>query len=195
MSDPTQGGARKLARAADLLSSLLSQAGIAVSGVAILVSLALVVYGVVLRYALNQPQTWLDELVGYLLVATVMLGASDALRQREHIAIDIITGRLDAGRRFWVAALALASVAATALLFVVEGWGTVAFSKMVDLRSTGYLDTPMWTVQLLVPVGGAILLLNALTMLVRLLLRDLPVDAVAPASDPTQLIDGRERGS
>lgn len=195
MANRTPGGARNVVRAADLLSSLLSRIGIAVSGVAMLVSLTLVAYGVAMRYALNQPQTWLDELVGYLLVATVMLGASDALRQREHIAIDIVVGRLDAGKRFWVAVVALASVIATALLFIVEGWETMSFSRMVDLRSTGYLDAPLWTIQLLIPLGGAILLLNALTLLLRLLLRDLAVDEVVPLSDPTQLPDGRERGS
>lgn len=184
-----------MARAVDRLSRLLSDIGIAISGVAMLVSLALVVYGVVLRYAINRPQTWLDEMVGYLLVATVMLGAADALRQREHIAIDIVTGRLNAGKRFWVAVLAMLAVAATALLFIVEGWGAVAFSKMVDMRSTGYLDMPIWTMQLLIPIGGAILLLNALTLLGRLLVKDLAVDDVAPSNDPTQLLDGKERGS
>jgi len=189
------GGARSIARAVDRLSRLLSDIGIAISGVAMLVSLALVIYGVVLRYAINRPQTWLDEMVGYLLVATVMLGAADALRQREHIAIDIVTGRLSAGNRFWVALLAMVSVAVTAVLFIVEGWGAVAFSKMVDLRSTGYLDMPLWTMQLLIPIGGAILLLNALTLLARLMVKDLPVDEIAPSTDPTQLLDGRERGS
>lgn len=189
------GGARFTARAVDRLSRLLSDIGIAISGVAMLVSLALVVYGVVLRYAINRPQTWLDEMVGYLLVATVMLGAADALRQREHIAIDIVTGRLNARKRFWVAVLAMVAVAATALLFIVEGWGAVAFSKMVDMRSTGYLDMPIWTMQLLIPVGGAILLLNALSLLARLLVKDLAVDDVAPSNDPTHLLDHRERGS
>lgn len=194
MSD-TAGGAHRTVRAVDRLSRLLSDIGIAISGLAMLVSLVLVIYGVVLRYALNRPQSWLDELVGYLLVATVMLGAADALRQREHIAIDIITGRLDHKKRFWVAVLALLCVAATAFLFIYEGWGAVAFSKMVDMRSTGHLDMPIWTMQLLIPVGGALLLLNAVTLLLRLLVNDLAVDDVAPASDPTQLIDGRERGS
>ena len=194
MSD-TAGGAHRTVRAVDRLSRLLSDIGIAISGLAMLVSLVLVIYGVVLRYALNRPQSWLDELVGYLLVATVMLGAADALRQREHIAIDIITGRLDRKKRFWVAVLALLCVAATALLFIYEGWGAVAFSKMVDMRSTGHLDMPIWTMQLLIPVGGALLLLNAVTLLLRLLVKELAVDDVAPASDPTQLIDGRERGS
>lgn len=191
----TTDGARSITRAVDRLSRLLSDIGIAISGVAMLVSLALVTYGVVLRYAINQPQTWLDEMVGYLLVATVMLGASDALRQREHIAIDIVTGRLDAGKRFWVAVLSMVAVVATALLFIVEGWGAVAFSKMVDMRSTGYLDMPIWTMQLLIPVGGAILLLNALTLLGRLLVKDLAVDDVAPPNDPAQLLDRPERRS
>jgi C4-dicarboxylate transporter DctQ subunit len=194
VSEPSNG-ARQVSRAVDRLSRLLSDIGIAISGLAMLVSLVLVIYGVVLRYALNRPQSWLDELVGYLLVATVMLGAADALRQREHIAIDIITGKLDRKKRFWVAILALLSVAATAFLFIYEGWGAVAFSKMVDMRSTGHLDMPIWTMQLLIPVGGALLLLNAVTLLLRLLTKDLAVDDVAPASDPTQLIDGRERGS
>jgi C4-dicarboxylate transporter DctQ subunit len=188
-------GARRTARAVDHFSRLLSDAGIALCGLAMLASLGLVVYGVVLRYGLNQPQTWLDELVGYLLVATVMLGAADALRHKEHIAIDIVTGRLSQRARFWVGVLALLAVAATAVLFVVEGWGAVAFSKMVGLRSTGYLDTPIWTVQLLIPIGGALLLLNALTLLARLMVRDLPVDEIAPSSDPAHLLDQQERGS
>jgi TRAP-type C4-dicarboxylate transport system permease small subunit len=188
-------GARRLARAVDRLSRLLSDIAIAIAGLATLVSLVLVIYGVVLRYALNRPQSWLDELMGYLLVAIVMLGAADALRQREHIAIDLLTSRLNEAKRFWVAVLGMIAVAATAALFIAEGWGAVAFSKMVGLRSTGYLDTPLWTVQLLVPVGGFLLLLNAATLLARLLVKDLPVDEIAPASDPTQLIDGRERGS
>ncbi|MDF3072905.1 MAG: Tripartite ATP-independent periplasmic transporter DctQ component [Alphaproteobacteria bacterium] len=194
MSEATNG-ARRLARAVDRLSRLLSDIAIAIAGLATLVSLVLVIYGVVLRYALNRPQSWLDELMGYLLVAIVMLGAADALRQREHIAIDLLTSRLNEAKRFWVAVLGMIAVAATAALFIAEGWGAVAFSKMVGLRSTGYLDTPLWTVQLLVPVGGFLLLLNAATLLARLLVKDLPVDEIAPASDPTQLIDGRERGS
>lgn len=177
------GGARRIARAADRISRLLSDAGIAISGGAMLTSLVLVVYGVVLRYGFNQPQTWLDELVGYLLVATVMLGACDALRKREHIAIDLLTARLGGRGRFVVAVVALLAVALAALLFITEGWETVAFSKMVDMRSTGYLAAPLWVVQALIPLGGALLLLNAATLLGRLLAGDIAVDELAPPTD------------
>ncbi|MGE3904682.1 MAG: TRAP transporter small permease [Reyranellaceae bacterium] len=185
MTNP-ESGARIAARAADRLSRLVSDAGIAVAGVAMLASLCLVVYGVVLRYGLNQPQTWLDELVGYLLVATVMLGACDALRKREHIAIDLMTARLGRRGRFAVAILGLVAVGLTAALFIDEGWETVAFSRMVDMRSTGYLAAPLWIVQSLIPLGGALLLLNAVTLLARLLSGDLAADDLAPPAETEQ---------
>ena len=53
----------------------LADLGTALAGLALLVSLGLVAYSVVLRYAFNHPQSWVDEIVGYLLVATVMLAA------------------------------------------------------------------------------------------------------------------------
>ena len=42
----------------------------------------------------NWPLTWGDEMLGYLLVATVMAGAAEALRRGDHIAIDLVTSRL-----------------------------------------------------------------------------------------------------
>jgi C4-dicarboxylate transporter, DctQ subunit len=50
----------------------------------------LVAYSVVMRYFMNRPIPWVDELVGYLLVGLVMLAAADALRRGEHIAVDLI---------------------------------------------------------------------------------------------------------
>src|SRR6266508_4566607 len=56
----------------------------------------------------------------------------------------------------------LRAVAISALLLVVEGWDMVAFSRMVNLLSNGYLAVPMWIPQLAVPVGAALLLLASI---------------------------------
>ena len=56
----------------------------------------------------------------------------------------------------------LVAVAASALLLAVEGYGMVAFSRMVGLMSNGYLAIPMWVPQLLVPIGAVLMLLAAL---------------------------------
>jgi len=38
----------------------------------------------------------------------------------------------------------------------------VAFSRMVDLKSNGYLAVPMWIPQIFVPVGAALMGLAAI---------------------------------
>ena len=143
----------------------LAHVGIALAAIALLASMAMIVYSVVMRYLLNQPIPWVDEMVGYLLVACVMLAAADALRQGEHIAVDIVTERLSARGKLWTAVLGLLAVALSALLLLVEGWDMVAFSRMVGLLSNGYLAVPMWIPQALVPVGALLLLLAAIAAL------------------------------
>ena len=145
----------------DRLVRRLARLGIALAAIALLVSLALIVYSVAMRYVLNQPVAWVDELVGYLLVATVMLAAADALLEGEHIAVDIVTERLSSrGRRLTLLG-GLVAVAASAVLLAVEGADMVRFSKMVGLMSNGYMAVPMWIPQLLVPTGAALMLAAA----------------------------------
>ncbi|MBN8477944.1 MAG: TRAP transporter small permease [Burkholderiales bacterium] len=144
------------------LVRVLARAGIALAAAATLASMAVIGYSVFMRYFLNLPTPWVDELVGYLLVAAVMLAAADALFHGEHIAVDVLTERLsDRGRRL-SALLGCAAVFATAVLLAWEGVEMVAFSRMVGLRSNGYLAVPMWVPQFVVPLGAALLALAAL---------------------------------
>ncbi len=140
----------------------LARIGIALAAAALLVSLALIAWSVVMRYLLNQPIAWVDELVGYLLVVSVMLAAADALQEGEHIAVDIVSERLAPRGRRVILLIGFVAVAISALLLVVEGWDMVAFSRMVNLLSNGYLAVPMWIPQLAVPVGAALLLLASI---------------------------------
>lgn len=143
----------------------LAQLGIALAALALLASLVLIVYSVVMRYFLNQPAAWVDELVGYLLVACVMLAAADALLQGEHLAVDLLTERLGAPGRRRTLLAGLVAVALCGVLLAVEGWDMVAFSRMVGLKSNGYMAVPMWIPQLLIPIGALLLLLAAVVAL------------------------------
>lgn len=140
----------------------LAALGIALAAMSLVGSMLLIVYAVVLRYFFNQPPAWVDELVAYLLVAGVMLAAADALLQGEHIGVDVLIERLGARGRKVALLAGLVAAAATGILLVSEGIDMVGFSRMVDLRSNGYLATPMWIPQLLVPLGAAMMVLAAL---------------------------------
>jgi TRAP-type C4-dicarboxylate transport system permease small subunit len=149
-------------RVFDRLVRRLAMLGVAMAAVALLASLVLVVYSVVMRYFLDQPAPWVDELVGYLLVACVMLASADALLEGEHLAVDLVTERLATRGRRLTLLFGLVAVGLSALLLAEEGWGMVAFSRMVGLMSNGYMAVPMWVPQLLVPIGSVLMLLAAI---------------------------------
>lgn len=157
-------------------------AGVAVSAATLLTTFGMVVYSVAMRYLLGRPVPWVDELVGYLLVAVVMLGAADALRRGEHIAIDLIIQKLPPAGRRAATILALTAVGFCGVMLVVAGLETAAFTQLLGIRSTGYLNVPMHIPQLLIPIGGGLLALAAFGGLLRVL-RGLAADVEVAGED------------
>ena len=147
---------------------LLTDAAAAVAAASVLAMLALVSYSVGMRYLLNKPEPWVDEIVGYLLVGSVMFAVAETLRRGEHISIDLLTDRLRPRARRAAAVFSLIAVLATAAALLWEGWATVAFARMLGLMTEGYVTLPLWTLQLMVPIGGALLLLACLAELLRI---------------------------
>jgi len=152
-----------------LLESLiraLARIGAALAAASLLVSMLVIGYSVVMRYFAGRPIPWADELAGYLLVASVMLAAADALLEGEHIRVDALVERLSARGRGEDRAEAGQRGDPPAALLAVEGADMVAFSRMVDLKSNGYLAVPMWIPQLLVPLGAVLMGVAAVVSLV-----------------------------
>ena len=52
------------------------------------------ILAVVMRYALNRPLQWVEELTVALLIWAIMLGAASAMKMRLHISIDAFTSLL-----------------------------------------------------------------------------------------------------
>lgn len=149
-------------RAFERLVRALAQMGVVLAAASLLASMALIGYSVVMRYFLNRPIAWVDELAGYLLVGSVMLAAADTLLSGEHIRVDVLVERLSARGRHVALLTGLLAVGASAALLATEGAEMVAFARMVGLMSNGYLAVPMWIPQLLVPVGAALMGLAAI---------------------------------
>jgi TRAP-type C4-dicarboxylate transport system permease small subunit len=147
---------------------LLTDAAAAAAAASVLVMLALVAYSVGMRYLLNRPQVWVDELVGFMLVGSVMFAVAEALRRGEHISIDLLTEKLGPRGKRAAAVFGLLAVLATAAALLWEGWETVAFARMLGLMTEGYVTLPLWLLQLMIPLGGALLLLACLAELLRI---------------------------
>ena len=152
---------QRVARTIERFAATLSRAAQALAAVACLLCLALVCYGVGMRYFLGRPQAWTDEAVGWCVVALVMLAVPEAQRRGDNIGVDWLVDRWTGARRRAVIGIGALAVAATSLILVREGWETVAFTRMVGMGSNALPEVPLWAVQTLIPVGAALLLLVA----------------------------------
>jgi C4-dicarboxylate transporter DctQ subunit len=159
----------------DRIVGALATLGVVLAAIAIIASMFLIAYSVVMRYFLNQPVSWVDEIVGYLLVASVMLAAADALRQGEHIAVDILTEHLSLSGRRITELAGFVAVALAAALLTFEGIDMVEFSRMVGLLSNGKLAIPMWIPQIVVPIGAGLMGVAAVVGFIQLARGKAPV--------------------
>jgi len=155
----------------------------ALAALALLASLALIGWAVVQRYAFNAAPVWVDEVVGFALVAIVMLSAAQALRDGEHIGVDLLVERLSPQRRRWVHLWSALGAAAFSVVLIVNGWGTAMLAKTLGLVTEGSLEWPTWWLMLLMPVGGAALLLASIEAFWRAALGVPPVHAARGPHD------------
>jgi C4-dicarboxylate transporter DctQ subunit len=160
---------QRAARAVESGVGTVSRIAVGLAGATVLATLAMVCYAIAARYFFNRPQSWSDEAVGWLIVVSVMLAIPEAQRRAEHIGVDALTERLGARARWWVALLGVVSVAVVGYLLVSEGIEMVSFTRMVGLLSNVLPEVPLWAVQALVPIGGALLLMVTAAQLLCLL--------------------------
>lgn len=146
----------------------MTTVGMAISAIGVLVALALISYSVISRYLLGAPSLWIDGVIGFLLVAIVMFGASAALREGRHLGVDLFTGKLEGRTKHWAEAWSMAAVLVVAGYLIVDGWQTAMFSRMIGITTHGYVEFPMYWIQMLIPVGGIMLGLAALEALGRI---------------------------
>jgi len=160
--DPARRSESRALRAYGRLVGWLVGAAMALAGVALLVSFALIGWAVVKRYAFNAAPVWVDDVVGFLLVVVVMLAAAQTLRRGEHIGVDLLVARLSPVGRRWALGWSAFATALIAAVLVVKGWDAALFARTLGLVTEGALEWPAWLLMLFVPLGGLLLLLAAL---------------------------------
>lgn len=156
-------------RALGAIVGALTTLAMAIAAAALLVSLALIGWAVVMRYFFAAAPIWVDEVVGFALVAIVMLAAAQTLRRGEHIAVDLLTSRMPPRWRRWTQAWGALAAIAVAAILVVNGWETAALARTLGLLTEGHLEWPTWWLMLLMPAGGVLLALVAVEALWRAL--------------------------
>ncbi|GJL80413.1 MAG: hypothetical protein DHS20C01_00470 [marine bacterium B5-7] len=151
--------------------SIVSKLAAGIAALLTLTTLVIVAYGVFKRYVMNTPVTWTDELSGYLVVAIVILGASEALRHGDHINVDLLSSRFTGRTGFWLSIWSLIGVTLFAAALVYSGILMVRFSHDFGIYSQGYLEMPMWIPQSILLGGAILLVVVSLGSVLRLLIK------------------------
>lgn len=122
----------------------------------------------VVRYTLNtSSNAWL-EIQWYLFSAVFMLASGYTLLRNEHIRIDVVTGRFSRRTQVWIdvigTSLFLIPMAALILWLAIPMFETSFISNEQSSDAGGLIR---WPVKLMIPLGFSLLLLQAVSELIK----------------------------
>jgi TRAP-type C4-dicarboxylate transport system permease small subunit len=164
-------------------------AGVAglLAGFATLAIVLLVSYDVLMRYFLNRPQLFVDEVASFLQVLLIFGGAAYTFRVGGHVRVDLITGLVRPAVRAW---LRLGTLVLGVAFLTVVIWVTTqsAFTAWHYGRVSAVMLYPLWLPMACIPAG---LVLMELTMLIALV-RQLRLALGPPARRDEVLPDAGE---
>ncbi|WP_438764957.1 TRAP transporter small permease [Kushneria sp. TE3] len=109
-----------------------------------------------MRYFLNAPLAWAEEVLQLLLVWATFLGASALVRRNEHVLIDLFGERLPKPLERWrerIFNVVMIMIAAGVMLY----WG-LELLPFAAFRSTPMLQIPYFWVYLVIPLSAVMML-------------------------------------
>ncbi|SEN76647.1 TRAP transporter small permease [Lihuaxuella thermophila] len=134
--------------------------------IAIAFSLALMsilVFGnVVLRYAFNSGITWSEEMARFLFIWMVFLGAIVALKENEHLGVDMLVRKLSARWKKVVYVISNLLILYTLWLVLEGSWGMTQLNMDSSAPATGLPLSFIYGIGIVMSVGMGIIVLRNL---------------------------------
>ena len=141
---------------AERLSSWLAYGGAAL----IFFMMLFVTADSLMRYGLSRASTFGDELVAFMLVATVAAGLAYTWKEGGHLRVEVIYGRLPDRVREPVEAVHAFLALVFSVVFAVMVWRMAADSFRLGAVGYGTIKIPLWLPQAALVLGLGILVLQ-----------------------------------
>jgi TRAP-type C4-dicarboxylate transport system permease small subunit len=111
---------------------------------------------VLVRFVLKYPLPWTEEVARLSFVYSIFVGATLAVRENDHISVDVVLAVLPhaAARGVRLAGRALVAVFLGAMI-----WQGIAFVAATGVQMTPVLQVPFRHLYLIIPASGAVMLL------------------------------------
>jgi TRAP-type C4-dicarboxylate transport system permease small subunit len=131
-----------------------------------LVLMVLLIFGQVIgRYVFQSAPSWTEELARYIHIFQVWVGASYAVKLRQHIRVEAFITRLHGTPRKIFEGLGVIIWFLLALFLAVFGT-TLVLASIKHGQVTPALQMPIWVPYLAIPLGGAGMAIRLIQQLV-----------------------------
>lgn len=118
--------------------------------------------------ALGHPTKWTAEIAQVVQIWCIFLGAAFVLKCREMITVDILFTDRESKARKISESITLVLVGFFCFVVMHQGLRDISRSVMLGTRTDTSLSLPMWTIQLALPVGLALIFLQCMAELAKL---------------------------
>ena len=154
----------QFSRLVDAVSEAVGRAAIWLVLVVVIISAG----NAVSRFALNMSSNGWLEIQWYLFSGIFLLCAAYVLKKNEHIRIDVIAGRLSERGQNWIDVFGiLVFLLPMALIIAYLSWPIFMNAWNSGEMSPSPGGLIRWPVRLLMPIGFALLILQALSELIK----------------------------
>lgn len=137
-----------------------------ISGSLLVTGLLILFLQVIMRYILDIPTTWHDEIARYLVIWGVLLGSAVALRDNEHIRVEVLYNFLPKSMKKWVNQFANLTILLFFFVMIVYGFQLVETKFVSGENSTSGL-LPLWIVYSILPLSGVIMALRTIVQIIQ----------------------------
>jgi TRAP-type C4-dicarboxylate transport system permease small subunit len=128
-----------------------------------------VLWQVFTRFVLKNPSSFTEEAARYMMIWVGLLGSAYAAGKKSHLALDLITARLQGGRKRASNLFIHALVLLFALTVLVGGGGRLVWIQLSLGQQSAALQLKLGYVYLAVPLAGLFIVFYSALFLVETL--------------------------
>jgi TRAP-type C4-dicarboxylate transport system permease small subunit len=122
-----------------------------------------------LRYFFNSPLLWGTEVTEILLLYITFLGMAWVFKEDGHVVIDVFTGKVSGRRKRILNGVSYVLVGTVSWILIYYGFYAAYDHFARKVFNPTVIETPIWLIIIVIPVGSIPLFLEVLIKIRRLL--------------------------
>lgn len=127
-------------------------------------------YEVIARYFFGAPTIWAWEMNLQLWAGIVLLCGGYVMLKDGHVRVDVLYNMFNKNIRAILNIISCLLIMSCMILIIKYGFDLGIASLLKDERQATVWGSPMWTIRMLIPIGGILLFMQGLSEIIKSIL-------------------------